>query len=249
MLHSDAYNQILEDYRAHSFGWVDHLVFRQRKEILDTDPEGDAALRVIRDLEKFGKLFSLPNQLAGQLAATLRSSVRKHVAMLEVCGGSCWFSRSVIDSLPAIGIDLAVTGTDWSRHCIANYSKLYQHPKMTWEVADATSLPYTDKQFDIAVNIQALHHFEPNMVVRVLSEMFRVADKVMLFDIRRTWYGSSFVAAFTPFFSHEFINDGIISHRRAYSVKEIQFLIDQADLPLRARNFLPVGMLIESDPK
>ena len=52
-----------------------------------------------------------------------------------------------------MGFDLAVTGSDWSRHCISKYSTQYQHPRMTWEVADATALPYDGKQFDVAVNI------------------------------------------------------------------------------------------------
>ncbi|MNG20798.1 hypothetical protein D3C84_1050840 [compost metagenome] len=68
----------------------------------------------------------------------------------------------------------------------------------------------------------------------------------MIFDLRRTFYGPAFVRILSPFYSESFIGDGVISHRRAYSIQEIRFIIQYANLPYRVSSFTPVGMLVES---
>jgi hypothetical protein len=84
------------------------------------------------------------------------------------------------------------------------------------------------------------------MLALVLKEVVRVGRDISLFDLRRTSYGVAMMGLIAPFYSREFIRDGITSHRRAYSMNEMRFLIEKLDLSLAVRRFLPVGMLVES---
>jgi len=52
-----------------------------------------------------------------------------------------------------------------------------------FDVRDASDLSvYSDKEFGIAVTSMAVHQFEPQLAVKVLSEMKRVAKKVIIAD-------------------------------------------------------------------
>lgn len=241
-----AFNLQFEAFRAQHLGVLGKMIHKEQSEILDLFPDSEAAANVIRDLEVLANISGLKKKLSQNIIRSIAYLNIGGSSIIEVCGGSCWLLRAVLESAKIRGVEISAVGSDISVQHIESNSASFQAFDINWVTADATRLPYEDKKFDVAFNCQALHHFPPALVVQVLREMSRVARKVVVFDLRRTWYGPVFVKLLTPFFSKSFISDGVISHRRAYSFKEMEYLILSASLPYKVRRFTPVGMILES---
>jgi len=103
-------------------------------------------------------------------------------------------SDSVIDiacgtgtlALAIAGKTNFVTGIDLDEELIS-YALARASEKrvanVRFDVRDASDLSvYSDKEFGIAVTSMAVHQFEPQLAVKVLSEMKRVARKVIIAD-------------------------------------------------------------------
>ena len=79
-----------------------------------------------------------------------------------------------------------VTGIDLSEGMISTAvrtAKKRGTGNIVFELRDATDLSiYSDNEFDIAVTSMAIHQFEANQAVRIISEMKRVASKVIIVD-------------------------------------------------------------------
>jgi SAM-dependent methyltransferase len=235
--------------RRRHFAWYDPLVYRQQPEILDLAPSSPEAIQVLEDLERFSRMTGLARTLLEKVGARLgrlHHDVRRPLRVLDVCAGSAWFSRGLAGWSRARGLPLQLTALDWSDAILERARRLPGGEAITWEVGDATALPWNDGAFDLVVNVQALHHFAPEQVVGVLSEAARVGQSIFFFDLRRTAYGFALVQLFRPLYSRAFIHDGRVSHRRAYSIPEMRFLVEAAGISARVRRFLPVGMLIST---
>ena len=77
--------------------------------------------------------------------------------------------------------DLAYAGVDVSKPLVEAARRL--HPDCRFEVADcAEGLPFADEEFD-AVQALGWLHWEPRWA-RALSEMWRVAERRLFFDVR-----------------------------------------------------------------
>lgn len=224
--------------RQHS-NFVDRLIYQNKKEFLDIHPDSPKAFKIIEDLESFSKISLLKRNLGKHLVALVQSKDSRPVRILEVCSGSGWLSLHLSQLLTRKKIQHHIVTSDLSPRFQRNQTEI------EWCIADATNLPFEHASFDLVICAQALHHFSPEMVARVLSESCRVADDICFFDLRRTIFGFVLVLFVAPFYSKEFIRDGIKSHRRAYSIAEVNFILQSAQLPLKADRFLPVGMLIE----
>lgn len=101
------------------------------------------------------------------------------------------------------------------------------------ERADALSLPYADGEFDVAMLLLALHHFEGEDAVRVLSEMGRVARAVLVSDLDRSWlnYAGARLLAATYWRGNPLTrHDGPLSVLRAYTAAELLELATAAGL-------------------
>lgn len=231
----------LAQFRKRTFGVVDRLIYKEQLELLDLYPKSAGAATVIRDLEHFADVSQLSKKLRihlqRQFLAGGSSEPRK---LLEICAGSGWLSRQLAETSNSKLRNWKFTASDLRVPEAASGSNI------DWKVADATALPFAEKSFDLVICVQAVHHFSPKILAKVLSEAARVGKLVSVFDLRRTFYGVAMMSLIAPFYPKEFIADGIISHRRAYSIREIQFIIDELNLPLIVGKFLPVGMLIES---
>ncbi|MDP3795458.1 MAG: class I SAM-dependent methyltransferase [bacterium] len=234
------------DYRMSNFGLVGKLVYQDKPEILDIYPESDEAAQVVRDLESLAISSGLQKKLTDMLFKKFNSMSNINNSILEVCGGNCWLLRSAVAHATAKGLRIHAVGSDLSKQHVVSNQERFPNASIEWIVADATRLLFRDHEFDLVINCQALHHFQPMLVIEILKELNRVARKVVIFDLRRTVYGSTFVKLLTPFYSKSFISDGIASHRRAYSISEMKYLIQAAGLPYIVKPFTPVGMIVES---
>jgi len=79
-----------------------------------------------------------------------------------------------------------VTGIDLSEDMIITARRRAVRRKLnnvSFELLDATDLScYPDNRFDVAVSTLAMHQFEPEVAVKVLSEMKRTARRVIVAD-------------------------------------------------------------------
>lgn len=250
---SSKYNESLvqsfESFRIANFSWYDHWVYQDGKEILDEYPESSEAAEVIKDLDKISRLVRLNGTLMSFILPYLlqRSQfLGRPLRILEVCCGNGWFARCLSNELSKRNQIASICGTDLSRQTI-DLAKSEQTDKtISWQVANVLQLPFEKNKFDLCINLQSLHHFKPNDSVRLLSEMCRVSEAVFLFDIRRTPYGVAAMNLLRPFFSQSFIHDAIVSHRRAFSVKEAHWLAGNASTKLNVCKLTPFGMVIHT---
>ena len=79
-----------------------------------------------------------------------------------------------------------VTGIDLDQHLVsyaAQRAKKKEITNVNFRECDATDLScYGDDEFDFAVTSMSVHQFDPGLAVRVLTEMKRIASKVIIAD-------------------------------------------------------------------
>ena len=79
-----------------------------------------------------------------------------------------------------------VTGIDLSEDMIITANHVAQKKKIkniSFELKDAEDLScYHDNRFDVAVASMAMHQFDPEVAAKVLSEMKRIANRVIIAD-------------------------------------------------------------------
>ncbi len=81
------------------------------------------------------------------------------------------------------GRGLRVTGADLSKNMLAQaQARFGDIPDFDFTVADAETLPFADDSFDYAVSFRLMCHLPPRVRRRVLSEMIRVARRLLLIN-------------------------------------------------------------------
>jgi SAM-dependent methyltransferase len=105
--------------------------------------------------------------------------------------------------------------------------------------ADVRALPFEDDAFDVAHASLLLHHLDPAGAVAALRELARVARRgVVVNDLRRGWLPLVAGAVSVAFLGRSRVTrtDGLASARRAYTIGELDGLLDEAGLVRRWRS-------------
>jgi SAM-dependent methyltransferase len=113
-----------------------------------------------------------------------------HPRLLEIGCGSGYYSEVLAKLLPG---GLSYTGIDYSAAMIARAREYY--PAISFEVADATKLPYADADFDIAFNgVSLMHIIDFTAAIREAARVARfcIFHSVPVFDDHRTTYLSKY---------------------------------------------------------
>ncbi len=116
--------------------------------------------------------------------------------------------------------------------------RLTGRPHLDAQLADGRWLPFDDGEFDVAHASLLLHHLEPQDALGVLSEMSRVARRgVVVNDLRRgpIAFAATAIMVATLARARYTRHDGILSARRAYSLRELDELMHAAGLEVVAR--------------
>lgn len=98
---------------------------------------------------------------------------------------------------------------------------------------DARRLPFTDDSFDVAHCSLLLHHLDPDDAVAALRELARVSRSgVVVNDLRRGRVPLLATVGSTTFLARSRVTriDGLASARRAYTVRELDGLLEDAGL-------------------
>lgn len=114
-----------------------------------------------------------------------------HPRLLEVGCGSGYYSEVFATLLPG-GVDY--TGIDYSDAMIKRARTRY--PSMTFDVADATRLPYAERAFDIVFNgVSLMHIIDYQAAIREAARVaarYCVFHSVPVFDDYRTTFLSKY---------------------------------------------------------
>lgn len=114
-----------------------------------------------------------------------------------------------------------------------------RHAEIEVVEGDARRLPFADNAFDVAHCSLLLHHLDPDEAVAALRELGRVARRgVVVNDLRRGTLPLLATVASTSFLARSRVTrvDGFASARRAYTVRELDRLLERAGLQSRWRS-------------
>ncbi|MCX2932119.1 class I SAM-dependent methyltransferase [Mycobacterium sp. CVI_P3] len=196
--------------------WLDRRLQTDRPEYLDRDDIDDRIKRqVIWSLEWMGRILHDHERLAA-LALPLVADIPEPV-ILELGAGHGALSRAVLATHPTARV--TVTDIDPVSVSHIRAGDLGAHPRAVVRRADATAIDAPDRAYDLALFALSFHHLPPVQAARVLTEGTRVADKLVVCDLRRPPAALHLLrlASMLPFVFLPFAHDGLISSMRAYS--------------------------------
>ncbi|MCU0459903.1 MAG: class I SAM-dependent methyltransferase [Bacteroidales bacterium] len=114
----------------------------------------------------------------------LRRSVTSRIISGEkvidvACGTGALSMRMATRALNVKGIDLSEDMIFTAR----NMARTHRVQNVSFDLLDATDLScYGDRSFDVAVTTLSMHQFDPETGVKVLSEMKRIAKRLIIAD-------------------------------------------------------------------
>jgi ubiquinone/menaquinone biosynthesis C-methylase UbiE len=208
--------------------WLDRRLQTDRLEYLDRDDVDHLKRRVLRALDRGGRIFG-QNDMCARIALDEVANV-PDPKILELGSGHGGLSRSLLKMRPTA--QATVTDIEPTSVAAIAAGDLGSHPRATVREMDATAIDAPDGSYDLAVFALSFHHLPPRLAARVFAEGTRVADKLLIIDFRRlrSPLQAARLACFLPFAmvvptSH----DGLISSVRAYSPSALQTLAWYAD--------------------
>jgi ubiquinone/menaquinone biosynthesis C-methylase UbiE len=224
--------------------WLDRRLQTNRLEYLDRDDVEDLKRKVVRSLDRGGRrrwfgIYGKCARMALDEVADVPSP-----KILELGSGLGGLSEKLLENHTTA----QVTVTDIDPTFVADVAAgdLGSHPRATVREMDATAIDAPDGYYDLAVFALSLHHLPPELAARVFAEGTRVANKLLIIDLRRPpaplhvmVLGA--VLPFTPLVP--VTHDGVISSLRAYSPSALRALAHHADpaitVEFRTRRFGP----------
>ncbi|OBH40965.1 class I SAM-dependent methyltransferase [Mycobacterium mantenii] len=222
--------------------WLDRRLQTDRLEYLDRDDVDHLKRKVVRSMERVGRIFGVHKALARITLDEVADIPDPKI--LELGAGHGELSRALLEMHPTAH----VTVTDIEPTSVAAIAAgdLGKHPRAEVREMDATAIDAPDGRYDLAVFALSLHHLPPAQASRVFAEGTRVADKLLIVDLRRPrpLRHLTKLAVRLPFTPVRPVqHDGFISSLRAYSPSALLALARHADpaitVELRGGPFRP----------
>jgi ubiquinone/menaquinone biosynthesis C-methylase UbiE len=192
-------------------------------ELLDTDAGTPQEVAdTITDLRMFNRWFgglSCTSRLVEQVA---REAKTNSLSWLDVGAGGGYVPRTVRNRLSSRNIALDLTLLDRAATHLGNGTRAV--------VGDALALPFGDASFDLVSSELFVHHLAPDQVVQFAQEGLRVCRRAFLINdlIRDPLHLALSYAGFPLYRSRLTRNDAPASVRQAYTVKEMQTMLNEA---------------------
>ena len=231
--------------------WLDRRLQTDRLEYLDRDDVDHLKRRVVRSLDREGRIFGTHKKFA-RVALDEVADV-PDPKILELGAGHGGLSRALLKMHPTAH----VTVTDIEPTSVAAIAagNLGRHPRAVVREMDATAIDAPDGYYDLAVFALSLHHLPPPLAARVFAEGTRVADKLLIIDLPRRPSPLHLVALalWLPLaMVVPVLHDGFISSLRAYSPSALRALARYADpaitVELRRSAFSPHLQIVVASP-
>ena len=181
----------------------------------------------LADLARVNALLGGWNALRGELERLPTLPAR----VVDVATGGADLPRRLLDYLAQRGTKAQCVAVDRSERLLRIAEEMAgRRSDLLFVKADARTLPFADRSFELATCNLALHHFDPFDAIQVLRELARVAAIAIVNDLRRSRVAWAFARFIFPLFTrNEFTrNDGPISVLRAYTPAELRELARRA---------------------
>jgi ubiquinone/menaquinone biosynthesis C-methylase UbiE len=174
---------------------------------------------------------------------------KKHFSVLEVASGFGEVPKTVSEQLERKGIALDVLCLDRVR------SHLPDDSEQPVVVADALSLPFQDRSFDLVNCSLFAHHLEPAELASFAREALRVSRCAVLINdlVRHPLHVALVYAGFPLMRSYVSRVDGLASVRRAYVPEEMQQILSSVQTSNKveiSRHYLfRMGVIVWKQPE
>ncbi|KUI18877.1 methyltransferase type 11 [Mycobacterium sp. GA-1285] len=233
--------------------WLDRRLQTDRLEYLDRHDVDELKRKVVEALDRGGRRQRLG--VYGKCATAVLDEVADVASpnILELGAGLGGLSQIVLER--HAGARIMVSDIDLAFVSAIAAGDLGHHPRATVRQIDATAVDAPDGSYDLAVFALSLHHLRPDQAARVFAEGTRVANKLMVIDLRRppAPVHAVVLAAMLPFVRLvPLLHDGVISSLRAYSPSALRALAQHAvpgiSVEFRTRRFGPTVVVASRSP-
>lgn len=234
--------------------WLDHLLWTDKKELIDGPHIGEKLKRkIILGLHTKNKLFGTYKTTIDQLRPLIKeinASEKRPARLLEIASGSGQLAFALYDELILTDLEFILEGSDVVSIFIdeANAEATKKRTPVLFHNIDAFHLEtLPENSFDIIFCLHSLHHFSPAQLSRIMAGTFKVASKAFLaIDGYRGISNLLFMTLSGALKSliemnFAFLHDSLISGRKLYTVKQLE-LLSRLSCPLSfvtAKNLKP----------
>ena len=210
--------------------WLDRRLQTDRLEYLDRDDVDDLKQKVVRSLDRVGRrrFMGAHEKLAKIVLGEVADVPSPKI--LELGAGLGGLSGKLLEIHPTAQV--TVTDIDPTFVAAVAAGELGGNPRATVREMDATAIDAPEGYYDLAVFAMSLHHLPPALAAQVFAEGTRVANKLLVIDLRRPPAPVHMVllAAAWPFTGlSPLAHDGFISQLRAYSPSALSAVARFAD--------------------
>ena len=208
--------------------WLDRRLQTDRLEYLDRDDADELKRRVVRSLDRIGRIFGTHKKFA-RIALDEVADV-PDPNIVELGSGYGGLSRVLLKMHPTAQV--TVTEIDSTFVAAIAAGELGRHPRAVVREMDATVIDAPDGHYDLAIFALSLHHLQPPLAARAFAEGTRVANKLLIIDLPRPpsllhIMRMLLTLPFAPIMPVQ--HDGFISGLRAYSPSALRALARYAD--------------------
>jgi ubiquinone/menaquinone biosynthesis C-methylase UbiE len=217
------------------------------EELLDTDDGTPHEVEAsIQDLRMFNRAFGGISTMASLLRRVSQKCRLKELSWVDVAGSEGYMAAHTQRVLARSGISL--------RPIILDRVPTHLGTTYPGVCGDALALPFRDDSFDAVGCSLFLHHLEPEQVARFIREGLRVARHALLIhDLQRhPLHLALSYLGFPLYRSRITRHDAPASVRRAYTVKEIGNMLEQAtnagNIEIRTFYLFRIGVVVWKQP-
>lgn len=190
-------------------------------------PEAEVE-RSYRELDRLNRCFRHADPFRRRLGRGGDGGGWREVRILEVGAGT----GGLACELKGWAED---RGWRWEFTCLdANPVAARLNPLSGSVCGNATALPFDSGSFDWVIASQMTHHLDDREVVRHFQEAWRVARRgIVISDLHRNLFLLALVTVTGPLLglSHRMREDGRLSVRRGFRIREWQWAAEEAEIP------------------
>lgn len=205
------------------------------RELLDADEFDDQTLASnLADMRRINALLGWTTYTARTVLSCVQRAGLSETRVLDVASGSADIPLAIARRAARSGLAVQVHVTDISPQIVRiAAARAAAFANVHVERQNALALDYPDESFDIGMCTLALHHFDPEQAVTLLTELRRVSRCVMVFDVlraRAAYYGAWLMTRLLRMHAMT-CHDAPVSVLRAYTVTELRQMAYAAKLP------------------
>jgi len=165
---------------------------------------------------------------------TRLSKNKTPICVAELGTGSGRLGREISDWASQNQFDVNTLLIDISsRHLAVATENISDRADIDLIQADALTLPFANKKIDYFVSSLFLHHFEPDRVTKLLSDLYQsVRNGIIMSDLTRSSLSLFGFRMIQPVLARHYLtkHDGLLSIRRAYTRAELLQLAHDAGI-------------------